>query len=96
MTIGTGSASEVARGKPYPDIYLLAAKRMKADPRDCIVVEDSVSGVQAGVAAGMTVIGLLAGSHIADGHASRLTGAGAHYVARTFSEVREITWSLVS
>jgi beta-phosphoglucomutase-like phosphatase (HAD superfamily) len=69
------SASEVARGKPYPD---------------------SVSGVQAGVAAGMTVIGLLAGSHIADGHASRLTGAGAHYVAQTFSEVREITWSLVS
>jgi HAD superfamily hydrolase (TIGR01509 family) len=90
------SASEVARGKPYPDIYLLAAERMKADPRACIVIEDSVSGVQAGVAAGMTVIGLLAGSHIADGHASRLTGAGAHYVAQTFSEVREITWSLVS
>ncbi len=90
------SASEVARGKPYPDIYLLAAERMKTDPRDCIVVEDSVGGVQAGVAAGMTVIGLLAGSHISDGYASRLTGAGAHYVARTFSEVREITRSLVS
>jgi HAD superfamily hydrolase (TIGR01509 family) len=90
------SASEVARGKPYPDIYLLAAERMKADTRTCIVIEDSVSGVQAGVAAGMTVIGLLAGSHIADGHASRLTGAGAHYVARTFLEVGEITRSLVS
>jgi HAD superfamily hydrolase (TIGR01509 family) len=90
------SASEVARGKPYPDIYLLAAERMKADPRECIVIEDSVSGVQAGVAAGMTVIGLLAGSHIADGHASRLAEAGAAYVAQAFSEVREITRSLVS
>jgi HAD superfamily hydrolase (TIGR01509 family) len=90
------SASEVDRGKPYPDIYLFAAERMKTDPRACIVIEDSVSGVQAGVAAGMTVIGLLAGSHIADGHESRLTGAGAHYVARTFSEVGQITWSLVS
>jgi HAD superfamily hydrolase (TIGR01509 family) len=90
------SASEVDRGKPYPDVYLLAAERMKTDPRACIVIEDSVSGVQAGVAAGMTVIGLLAGSHIADGHQSRLTGAGAHYVAQTFTEVRQITWSLVS
>jgi HAD superfamily hydrolase (TIGR01509 family) len=90
------SASEVARGKPYPDIFLHAAERMRADPRTCIVIEDSVSGVQAGVAAGMTVIGLLAGSHISDGHASRLTRAGAHYVAPTFSEVEEITRSLVS
>jgi HAD superfamily hydrolase (TIGR01509 family) len=90
------SASEVARGKPYPDIFLHAAAQMRAEPRSCIVIEDSVSGVQAGVAAGMTVIGLLAGSHIADGHASRLMRAGAHYVAPTFSEVEEITRSLVS
>lgn len=89
------SASEVARGKPHPDIFLHAAERMGADPPTCIVIEDSVSGVQAGVAAGMTVIGLLAGSHIRDGHASRLTVAGAHYVASTFSEVEEITRSLL-
>jgi HAD superfamily hydrolase (TIGR01509 family) len=89
------SASEVVRGKPYPDIFLHAAERMGADPRTCLVIEDSVGGVQAGVAAGMTVIGLLAGSHIADGHAAQLTAAGAHYVAPTFAEVEEITRSLV-
>jgi HAD superfamily hydrolase (TIGR01509 family) len=90
------SASEVARGKPYPDIFLHAAERMGADPQTCIVIEDSVNGVQAGVAAGMTVIGLLAGSHIRDGHASRLRAAGARYVASTFSEVEEITRRLVT
>ena len=89
------SASEVARGKPYPDIFLYAAERMGADPRNCLVLEDSISGVQAGVAAGMTVIGILAGSHIREGHASLLTAAGAHYVASTFSEVEEITRRLV-
>jgi HAD superfamily hydrolase (TIGR01509 family) len=90
------SASEVARGKPYPDIFLHAAERMGVDPQSCIVIEDSVHGVQAGVAAGMTVIGLLAGSHIRDGHASRLSAAGARYVASTFLEVEEITRPLLS
>jgi HAD superfamily hydrolase (TIGR01509 family) len=89
------SASEVRRGKPHPDIFLLAAERMGVDPAASIVLEDSVSGVQAGVAAGMTVIGLLAGSHIRDGHAFRLREAGARYVAATFSEAEEITQALV-
>lgn len=43
-----------ASGKPAPDPYLLAARRLGADPRDCLVIEDSPSGVAAGVAAGMT------------------------------------------
>ncbi len=90
------SASAVARGKPHPDIFLHAAAQMRVDPRTGIVIEDSVSGVQAGVAAGMTVIGLLAASHIRDGHASRLRAAGAHYVAPTFSEAGAITRELLS
>jgi beta-phosphoglucomutase-like phosphatase (HAD superfamily) len=61
-----------------------------------IVIEDSVDGVEAGVAAGMTVIGLLAGSHVRDGHASRLKQAGAHYVAATFREAERFTRALVS
>ncbi|MEA2787817.1 MAG: hypothetical protein QOG73_223, partial [Acetobacteraceae bacterium] len=44
----------------------------------------------AGVAAGMTVIGLCAGSHLRDGHARNLTAAGAAYTARTWEEVLEI------
>jgi len=88
------SAAKVKRGKPHPDIFLHAAECMAASPTDCIVIEDSESGVQAAVAAGMTVIGLLAGSHIRAGHGDRLSGAGAHYVAGTFAEAEKITHSL--
>jgi HAD superfamily hydrolase (TIGR01509 family) len=49
------SAVDVGRGKPYPDLYLFAAERMGADPTRCAVVEDSLPGVEAGKAAGMTV-----------------------------------------
>lgn len=46
---------EVERGKPYPDVYLEAAKRCGIAPEDCLVFEDIVAGVQAGKAAGMRV-----------------------------------------
>ncbi len=51
------SAEDVARPKPAPDIFLLAADRMCVAPERCIVIEDSVPGVIAGVAAGMRVFG---------------------------------------
>jgi len=44
---------EVAHGKPAPDIFLLAAKRLEVDPANCIVLEDSDAGIQAAHAAGM-------------------------------------------
>jgi HAD superfamily hydrolase (TIGR01509 family) len=50
------NAAMVARGKPAPDLFLHAAKSMGAAPGDCVVVEDSVAGVIAGVAAGMRVM----------------------------------------
>lgn len=50
------STSQVPRGKPYPDIYLYAARQMDADPSRCLVVEDSLPGVQGAVAAGMEVL----------------------------------------
>ncbi|CAA9489827.1 MAG: Putative phosphatase YieH [uncultured Solirubrobacteraceae bacterium] len=49
------SATEVARGKPAPDLFLHAAASMGADPARCAVVEDAPVGVQAALAAGMTV-----------------------------------------
>lgn len=55
------SAREVARGKPYPDLFLHAAARMGVDPTACAVVEDSPPGVKAGLAAGMTVFGYVGG-----------------------------------
>lgn len=50
------TATDVQQGKPHPDPFLLAARRMGIDPTRCIVVEDAPAGVQAGHAAGMKVI----------------------------------------
>ena len=88
------SASQVTRGKPHPDIFLYAAEQMAVEPRDALVIEDSAGGVQAALAAGMTVIGLLAASHIRDGHAERIESGGAHYVAATFAEAEQISRGL--
>ena len=85
------SASNVERGKPHPDVFLHAASTMGVDPSNCLVIEDSASVVRAGIAAGMTVIGLTAASHIQPGHRKNLFSAGAQYVADSFSEVEEIT-----
>jgi len=88
------SAEMVPRGKPFPDVFLLAAERMKVNPLDCIVIEDSANGVRAGVAAGMTVIGLCAASHLQPGHAQRLMAAGASYSANSWNEVSVIVSAL--
>ncbi len=84
------SAAGFERGKPHPDIYLHAASRLAIDPAACLVIEDHPVGVAAGAAAGMTVIGLLAASHIRDGHAGKVRAAGAHHVARDYAQVAEI------
>ena len=74
------SAAMVAKGKPAPDLFLFAAARMNADPRDCVVVEDSRAGVAAGRAAGMRVLGFTGGSHCPPDHGDRLREAGADAV----------------
>jgi beta-phosphoglucomutase-like phosphatase (HAD superfamily) len=51
------SGHELPRSKPAPDVYLAAAAALGVDPRQCAVVEDTVTGVTAGVAAGATVFG---------------------------------------
>ena len=89
------SASSVARGKPYPDIFLYAAEQMGVDARDCIVIEDSIGGVAAGRAAGATVIGLTAAGHIQSGHDARLKDAGADHVVASFVELDRIIRSLL-
>ena len=55
------SVDEVAQGKPAPDIFLFAAERMGVSPDRCAVIEDSVSGVTAGLAAGMAVFAFVGG-----------------------------------
>jgi beta-phosphoglucomutase-like phosphatase (HAD superfamily) len=50
------TAEEVARGKPAPDIFLAAAARLDLPPASCTVLEDSVPGCEAALAAGMRVV----------------------------------------
>jgi HAD superfamily hydrolase (TIGR01509 family) len=74
------SAMMVSRGKPAPDLFLLAANRLGVSPGACLVVEDSIHGVMAARAAGMEVVGFNGASHCPDGHAERLREAGCHQV----------------
>lgn len=71
------SAFQVKASKPAPDLFLFAAAQMGAAPGRCLVIEDSPSGVTAGRAAGMTVIGFTGGSHCRPSDAGRLREAGA-------------------
>lgn len=54
-----GDDARVARGKPAPDIFLVAAQELGVEPVRCAVLEDTVNGVRAGVAAGMRTIGVI-------------------------------------
>jgi HAD superfamily hydrolase (TIGR01509 family) len=76
------SATEVPRAKPAPDIFLFAAERMGASPARTAVIEDTVNGVRAGCAAGMTVFG-----YVDLTPAERLIEAGA---TRTFTQMRDL------
>ena len=51
------SSTLVERGKPFPDLFLYAARQLGVAPEDCVVIEDSPAGVRAGVSAGMRVLG---------------------------------------
>lgn len=54
----TVSSEEVARGKPAPDVYLEAARRLRIRPESCVAVEDSTNGIRAALAAAMQVIAI--------------------------------------
>ncbi len=86
------SASEVVNGKPAPDLLLHAAAKMGVEPRHCIVVEDSAVGVAAGVAAGMTAIGFIGGSHAHGRIADHLRTAGARVI---ISDMRALKSTIV-
>lgn len=77
----------VERTKPAPDLYLYAAYRLGVDIADSLIVEDSPVGIQGAVASGAQVVGLLAGSHVRDGHGERLLAAGAHCYVTSFDQL---------
>jgi len=76
------SVSEVENAKPAPDIYLYAAKKIAADPSDCLVIEDAPNGIKAAKAAGMSCIGFattFSPEFLTD----------ADWVAHSFSEISD-------
>ncbi|MBB6366468.1 HAD-IA family hydrolase [Xanthomonas sp. PPL568] len=81
------SADMVARPKPAPDVYLLAARTLEVAPERCLVIEDSATGASAALAAGMTVIGFTGAAHIPAGHAATLRQLG---VAAVMEHMREL------
>ena len=81
------SAVQVRNGKPAPDLFQFAAERMQAAPARCLVIEDSLAGITAARAAGMTVLGFHGGSHCRPGHGDTLRTAGA---VLTFDDMREL------
>jgi HAD superfamily hydrolase (TIGR01509 family) len=86
------SATMVARGKPAPDLFLYAARRLATVPERCLVIEDSPAGIDAAVAAGMSAIGFCGGSHCGLGHRARLLDHGAVFV---IDDMRQLTTAMV-
>ena len=80
------SGQDLPRSKPHPDVYRAAAASLGVDPRRCAVIEDTVIGARAGVAAGATVFGYSPG-HPGHASASALLETGAVHVFRDMHEL---------
>lgn len=89
-------ADSVANPKPAPDVYLAAARGLRLAPSACLVVEDSVTGVTAASAAGMTVLGFIGGGHASDAQIDKLHAAGARHVFDDMLQLPELVaqWTL--
>ncbi|MFT5111496.1 MAG: HAD superfamily hydrolase (TIGR01509 family) [Parasphingorhabdus sp.] len=81
------SGEQVLRGKPSPDLFLYSAKHLDVAAKQCVVIEDSINGVLAGVSAGMDVWGFVGGGHTNLDTACRLYSAGATKVFTSYSSM---------
>ncbi len=86
------STAQVAHGKPAPDVFLFAARQMRAAVRDCVVVEDSVPGVRAACAARMLAVGYVGASHNGPDQRQRLLDEGAFAVIDDLSQLPDLFW----
>jgi len=92
------SAVEVGdkQPKPSPNVYAHAARQFDIDPREMVVLEDSVFGVVAAKAAGARVIGFTGGRHTWLGHSDLLIEAGAETVIKRFADLPAVAEALMS
>ncbi|MCA0273723.1 MAG: HAD family hydrolase [Proteobacteria bacterium] len=84
------TASMVERGKPAPDLFLLAAQQMGVSPENCLVIEDSLNGIRAGLAAGMEVYRFTGGSHLRGGDLTPPEDARAAAAFDSFAQFFQI------
>ncbi len=88
------TSTMVARGKPAPDLFLHAAARMKTDPARTLVIEDSLTGIRAGLAAGMTVWRFVGGSHLGPATPEEPEDARPHRRLVSFADFFQLAPSL--
>lgn len=79
----TTTGEEIERQKPDPEIYTLTAQKLGVEPYECLVVEDSIAGIRAGIEAGCLVVGLASEYAPRD----KMLTAGAQIVVRDFYEL---------
>jgi HAD superfamily hydrolase (TIGR01509 family) len=84
------STELVARGKPAPDIFLFTAQKLSADPARSLVIEDSVNGVRAGVAAGMAVWAFVGGDHCDAALGEHLLAEGASRAVTSWAQAQAL------
>ena len=80
----------VENPKPHPDVYLKAVEVTGIEPKNTVIIEDSVVGIQAGIAANMRVVGLTSGGHWLGRSPQSLLDIGAHNVATNCIELINI------
>ncbi len=83
-----GADPDVKQGKPAPDVFLVAARRMGAAPAHCLVFEDSPAGIQAACAAGMAAIA------VPDPNLDHLAFPGAEQILHSLTEFDPVQWGL--
>ena len=80
-------AESVPQGKPDPAIFLYTAEKLAVEPRSCVVIEDSILGVQAAKRAGMDVIGFIGADHCLPDHGELLRDAGADHITERMIDI---------
>ena len=83
-----GDDPELIEGKPAPDIFIIAAKRLGFEPKNCLVFEDAPSGVEGALAAGMNVVA------VPDNHLDKNYYKNASQIITSLSEFNPVYWGL--
>ena len=83
------TTAKLTHDKPNPEIYALVAAKLGIAPKRIVAIEDNPIGITAAVAAGVTAIGFVGGSHILPGTADEMRAAGARIIAEDYEDIAD-------